>query len=89
MLWKSKTEEKRRLKKLASETKNSWFTGAWEKKPGYFIRIYPYSTNGHTKVNEKKYYKTLANRKMRRNQGEDRVSRGGHKKIFDLWWKLF
>lgn len=90
MLWKSKTEEKRRLKKIASEN-HGWGTGVWEKKPGFYIRIYPYSKSRLSKTNksEKRFYKTLTNRKIRRSCTEDRVSRGGHKKIFDMWWRLF
>lgn len=88
MLWKGKKEEKRRLKKIASQS-SGWGTGVWEKKPGLYVRIYPYSLSGSSKTNMKKYYKNLTSRKVRRNCKDERLSRCGHKKVFDLWWTLF
>lgn len=90
MLWKGKKEEKRRLKKIASQT-SGWGIGVREKKTGLYVRVYPYSKSRLSKTNpsEKKYYKNFTSRKVRRNCKDERLSRCGHKKIFDLWWTLF
>lgn len=90
MSWLGKQKEKHRLKKLYEETYDTKYyspKGAYIDQKGVYRRAYPYSTNHD---NNKKYWHRLANRIARRRLGdEETMDRSGHKKIFDLWWKIY
>lgn len=91
MSWRGKTEEKRRMEKKYKEQSDRWFifNGVYrDDNRGIFRRAYPYSTN-HDNV--KKWFRRFGNRVARRrlDVSEDVIrEKSGHKKIFDLWWKI-
>ena len=91
MSWRGKTEEKRRMEKKYKEQSDRWyiFNGVYrDDNLGIFRRAYPYSTN-HDNV--KKWFRRFGNRVARRrlDVSEDVIrEKSGHKKIFDLWWKI-
>lgn len=91
MSWRGKTEEKRRMEKKYKEQSDRWFifNGVYRDDiRGIFRRAYPYSTN-HDNI--KKWFRRFGNRVARRrlDVSEDVIrEKSGHKKIFDLWWKI-
>ena len=89
MSWFGKQQEKKVMKRRYIKTSRIGYCpkGVYLDEEGRYHRMYPYSTNHD---NNKKLYHTIANRVARRRLGnENRVSRGAHKKIFDLWWKVY
>lgn len=89
MLWKGKMEEKRRDEKLYDEMprRRYYVNGVYKDDKDVYRRVYPYSTN-HKSV--KTFFSKLSNRTIRRKLRNDNATdRGGHKKLFDLQWKLW
>lgn len=91
MSWWGKTEEKRIMERKYKEHKDSYwiFNGIYkDHKRGIFRRAYLYSTN-HDNI--KKWFRRFGNRVARRklSGNEDVIQeKSGHKKLFDLWWKI-
>ena len=76
---KQASERNRRLKKLYDETKNSYGRGVWyDNKKQRYVR--------YCFGDCKRYFRRLANRKVRRNN--DVPSGGNYKKVFDFWWSI-
>ena len=76
-------EDKRRLAKLARETKRWWVSGAYySEDEGRYIRRYRGKANAGAK-----YCRQRSNRSVRR-QGE-LLQRGEYRKVYDYWWTLF
>jgi hypothetical protein len=87
MSYQRNIEDKRRLKKLYLETKNSCIVGAYyDDKKNRMIRYSP-SDNGNAKISTTKYLKRQSNKKIRRSC--DVFQRGGYKKQYDYWWELY
>ena len=81
MSHKRSTEDKRRLKRLYDETKNSYGAGAYfNERKNRYIR---YSCH-----NEwfKTYSRKIVRRKLKNN--EDLIHGNSYKKIFDYWWTI-
>ena len=82
MSYRSSIEDKRRLKKIYSETKNSYGPGVWydEEKERY-IKL------DFTSTWLKHYCRKSIRRKMKDNDTFNQ--KGLYKKYFDYWWELF
>lgn len=88
MSWFGIQNEKKVMKRRHSRMpeKGYVYRGVFVDENGVYCRFYPYSTNHD---NNKKFFHKKANRIVRRRLGnEESIVRGGHKKIFDLWWKV-
>ena len=82
MSHKRKTEEKRRLRRLYDETKNSYGAGAYfDERKNRYVR---YSVSG--RGGRAKYLRMVGNRKVRR--AKKTSDHGGYRKVFDYWWEL-
>ena len=77
-------ERNKRLKKLYSETKNSYGEGAWydEEKKRY-IKCSSSNTTGYTK-----WLRRLSNRRVRKMK-DITLNNCQYKKVFDYRWELY
>ena len=83
-----KAEEKKRLKKLAEETENSYGRGAYfSNRKNRYIRYYCYSDN-HCN-GKKRFFRRIGNRIVRRNNEEINCGKSWFKRTYELWWKMY
>lgn len=79
MAWKQSKERNRRIKKSSDAT--HWLIGGayYDEEKKRFV---------YDHKSRKKFYKRLANKRVRSNKN-GYPSRGGYRKTYDFWWVVY